>query len=216
MEPVMILQRPDANIRVSVREHDGPDALIYFGGNAEDVSMNLPNFVERFPNHALYLMHYRGYGGSEGEPSEAAIMEDAFALFDVVAKRHSRIAAAGRSLGTGVAVHLAAERPVSRLVLITPYDSMTYVAESALPYVPVKWLIKDKYESWQYAPAISVPTLILMAENDEVIPAESTQRLYRLFKEGVATLLVIPETRHNSIAYSNIYWHALTAFLNAE
>jgi pimeloyl-ACP methyl ester carboxylesterase len=198
-----------------VREHEGPNALLYFGGNAEDVSVNLPDFAERFPNHALYLMHYRGYGGSEGKPSETAIMEDAFALFDEVAQKHAQITVAGRSLGTGVAVRLAAKRPVSRVALVTPYDSIEYVAKRAFPYVPVRWLLKDKYESWRYAPQISAPTLILMADADEVIPAESTERLHALFREGVARLLVIPDTRHNSIAYSDTYQDALTAFVNA-
>ena len=214
--PLMVLQRPGAKVMVTMLENDRPDALIYFGGNAEDVSMNLPDFAERFPNHALYLMHYRGYGGSEGKPSEQAIMDDAFALYDEVAKRHGRIVVAGRSLGTGVAVHLAAKRPASRVLLITPYDSIEYVAGRAFPYVPVRWLLKDKYESWRYAPEVSAPTLILMAEHDEVIPAESTERLYALFPEGIATLQVIPDSRHNSISASENYQRALTAFVNSE
>ena len=214
--PLMVLQRSDAKVMVSMQENDKRDALVYFGGNAEDVSMNLPDFVARFPNHALYLMHYRGYGGSEGKPSEAAIMGDAFALYDEVAKKHGKITVVGRSLGTGVAVRVAAERPVSRVMLVTPYDSIEYVAGRAFPYVPVRWLLKDKYESWRYAPAVSAPTLILMADQDEVIPEVSTRRLHSLFPEGVATLLVVPETRHNSIAHSETYQKALTAFVNAQ
>jgi pimeloyl-ACP methyl ester carboxylesterase len=213
--PFIILQRPDARIQVTTHALEEPDALLYFGGNAEDVSVNLPDFARQFPHHALYLMHYRGYGDSDGKPMEDAIMADALALFDAVAEKHQRIAVAGRSLGTGVAVRLAAERPVSRAVLITPYDSIEYVASRAFPYMPVGWMLKDKYESWRYAPQVSAPTLILMAENDEVIPAESTERLHRLFHKGVSTMRVIPEARHNSISFAGAYENALTGFINA-
>ncbi len=213
--PSLFLQRPDAKIQVSIREHDGPKALIYFGGNAEDVSMNMPDFSQRFPDYALYLMHYRSYGASEGKPSEDAIMGDAFALYDEVAKKHSSIALAGRSLGSGVAVHLAAKRPVSKMVLITPFDSIEYVASRAFPYVPVHWMLKDKYESWAYAPDVTTPTMILMASDDEVVPAESTKNLYRLFPEGVATLVVVKDARHNTITHAESYDEAFTDFLNA-
>jgi pimeloyl-ACP methyl ester carboxylesterase len=213
--PEMILQRPDALIQVTIREYGGPDAIIYFGGNAEDVSFNLPDFTENFPHHALYLMHYRNYGSSEGKPSEKAIMEDAFALFDEVAKKHKNIVVVGRSLGTGVAVRLASQRPASRVVLITPYDSIERIAMQALPYIPVKWLLKDKYESFRYAKDISVPTLIFMASKDEVIPAKNTERLYHSFRKGVATLTVIPQTGHNTISYTQDYQKAFVAFLNA-
>ena len=211
---VMLLERPDAKIRISARELDTDRAILYFGGNAENVAYNLPDFKNRFPNHAIYLMHYRGYGGSEGKPSEKAIIEDAFALYDLVAKKHKNIAVVGRSLGTGVAVRLAAEREVSHVVLITPYDSILYIAQRAFPYVPVGWLLKDTYESWRHAPAITAPTLIIMAENDEVIPAVSTRRLYGFFKEGVARLLVIPGTRHNSVSFDMTFEHAFATFFD--
>ena len=211
--PLMILQRPDARIRVTVQEHEGADAIVYFGGNAEDVSTTLPEFEMHFPDRALYMMHYRGYGGSEGKPTEEAILGDAFALYDEVAKKHSRIVLVGRSLGTGVAVRIAAARPVSRMVLITPYDSIQYVAGRAFPYVPVKWLLKDKWESWRYAPEVSAPTLILMAGSDEVIPAESTERLYAAFPKGIATMKIVADARHNSIHHAQSYQYEFGQFL---
>ena len=88
-----------------------PDALLYFGGNAEDVSHNLPGLAAALPDHAIYLMHYRGYGGSAGQPSEAALVADAVALFDRVHAEHARIVVVGRSLGSGVAVQLASHAP---------------------------------------------------------------------------------------------------------
>ncbi|MFN9933568.1 MAG: hypothetical protein ACK55R_11475, partial [Cyanobacteriota bacterium] len=111
-------------ILVAHRPHPGPRALIYFGGNAEDVSITRGDLAALLPDTALYLLHYRGYGGSEGTPSEAAIRADAQVLHALVAQRHSAITVVGRSLGTGPAVHLAATQPIQRLVLLVPFDSL--------------------------------------------------------------------------------------------
>lgn len=205
--PATTLRLPmaDAELLVSVRPHEGPNALIYFGGNAEDVSLNLPEFAQAFPDHALYLLHYRGYGGSSGSPSEEAIQRDAVALFDRVHAAHSRTVVVGRSLGSGVAVRLASQRPAARLILITPYNSLQEVAARQFPVFPVRWLLKDKFESWKYASRITVPTLLIAAEHDEVIPRASSERLYRHFAPGVAALKVIPGKGHNSIAESPQY-----------
>jgi pimeloyl-ACP methyl ester carboxylesterase len=213
--PATILKLPgvDADVLVSVRPHDGPDALIYFGGNAEDVSWNLPVFSQAFPDHAIYLLHYRSYGGSSGVPSEEAIQRDAMALFDKVQADHSRIAVVGRSLGSGVAVRLASQRPASRLILITPYNSFEEIAASHFRYLPVKWLLRDKFESWRYAPRIAVPTLLIAAEHDEVIPRSSTERLFAHFAKGVASLQVIPGTGHNTISVSPLYLAMIRAAL---
>ncbi|HEX3527828.1 MAG TPA: alpha/beta fold hydrolase [Thermoanaerobaculia bacterium] len=211
-----ILKLPvaDANVLVSVRPHDGPKALIYFGGNAEDVSRNLPAFSQAFPDHSIYLLHYRGYGGSSGSPSEESIQRDAMALFDKVHAEHPQTAVVGRSLGSGVAVHLASQRPASRLILITPYDSLQEIAARHFPHMPVKWLLRDKFESWRYAPRVAVPTLLMAAEHDEVIPRSSTERLYACFAKGVASLQVIPGTGHNTISESPQYLEMIRAALS--
>ena len=194
-----------ATLHVSVRGHAGPKALIYFGGNAEDVSLSLPVFSSAFPDRALFLLHYRGYAGSSGKPSEEAIQSDALALFDRVHSEYSDIAVVGRSLGSGVAIRLAGNRPVSSLVLVTPYDSIQDLAARQFRYFPIRWLLTDKFESWRYAPAIRVPTLLLAAANDEVIPRSSTEKLYGAFARGVASLKFIPETGHNTISNSALY-----------
>jgi pimeloyl-ACP methyl ester carboxylesterase len=206
--PADTLILPSA-IRVTVRPHAGPKALLYFGGNAEDVSANLDSFARAIPDYAIYLLHYRGYGGSAGKPSEAALHADARALFDKVQAEHPQIAVVGRSLGSGVAVRLAAERPVSRLVLVTPYDSIAAIAAQQFPYFPVQWLLTDKFESTRHAPAIRVPTLILQAEHDEVIPGASTARLNAAFAAGVARLVIIRGTGHNTISDKAQYLDAM-------
>jgi pimeloyl-ACP methyl ester carboxylesterase len=209
----MILPVEGAQLCVSVRPHLGPKALIYFGGNAEDVSANLASFSTAFPDHAIYLLHYRGYGGSTGRSSEELLHADARALFDKVGSDHPDIALVGRSLGSGVAVRLASVRPAARLVLVTPYDSIEEIAAKQFPYFPVRWLLTDKFDSWRDAPAIRVPTLILQAENDEVIPAASTARLHAAFAQRVASLVVIRGVGHNDISNTPQYLERMRAAL---
>ncbi|CAI8765553.1 Hydrolase_4 domain-containing protein [Pseudomonas sp. IT-347P] len=196
----MTLAMPDAQVSVVTRERAGPRALIYFGGNAEDVSRNLPEFAEAFPDYAVYLLNYRGFGGSGGSPSEAAIAEDALALFDQVYASHPQVAVIGRSLGSGVAIRLASQRPVQQLILVTPYNGLGEIAARQYPWVPVQWMLKDRFESGKYAAHIRVPTLLLAASDDEVIPRASTQRLLENFPQGLAVLRVVPDSGHNSIS----------------
>ena len=205
----MTLAADGADVAVSMRHREGAKALIYFGGNAEDVSANLPSLPAAFPDHAVYLMNYRGYGGSSGTPSEHALHQDALLLFDSVHKEHPEVTVMGRSLGSGLAVRLATERPVSRLVLVTPFESLSGMAEAHFPYLPVRWLLMDKYESGRYAPKVTAPTLILAAERDEVVPRSSTAQLHARFAPGIATLEVIRGTGHNTISESPAYWNAL-------
>lgn len=210
---LLTLTLPDADLRVSVRPHDGPKALIYFGGNAEDVSLSLSAFAQAFPDRAVYLLHYRGYGGSSGKPTEENLHADALALFDKVRASHPDIAVVGRSLGSGVAVRLASRRPVARLALVTPYDSIAEIAAAQFPYFPVRWLLTDKFESWRHAPAIRVPTLLIAAGQDEVIPRASTERLLAGFGAGVASLMVMAGAGHNTVSSSADYWLALRGAL---
>ncbi len=204
-EAITTLNVADAALRISVRPHQGQDALIYFGGNAEEVSQSLNAFAAAFPDHAIYLMHYRGYGGSTGDPSEKLLHSDARALFDMVHAKHEHVVVIGRSLGSGVAIRLAATQPVTRLVLITPYDSMETVAKIQFPYFPIGLLLQDKFESWRYAPLIKAPTLIVAAANDEVIPPQSTMALFNGFSPGIARIKLIAGVGHNSISNSPDY-----------
>jgi uncharacterized protein len=194
-----------ARVCVSTRPKKSRRALIYFGGNAEDVSLNMPQFSSGFPDSAIYLLHYRGYGGSSGSPSEAALFADALALFDEVYAKHSDIDVVGRSLGSGIAVYVASQRPVTRLVLVTAYDSLQDLAARQFPYLPVRWLLLDKFESWRFAPHVSAPTLIIAADHDEIIPRASTELLRSRFKNGLASFAVLAGTSHNTISNSPEY-----------
>lgn len=203
--PSLTLAVPGAQLVVTHRPRPGAPALVYFGGNAEDVSASLPELEAAFAGHALYLLHYRGYGGSTGQPTQDALFADAAALFDHVHAQHPHITVVGRSLGTGVAVHLASQRPVQRLVLVTPYDSILGIASAQFPFFPVRWLLRDPFDSGRYAPAVTAPTLVLMAQHDEVIPEASTRLFYTRFAPGVATLQVADGVGHNAISQHSAY-----------
>jgi len=188
-------------------------AIIYFGGNAENVYWNVPAFREIFPDFSVYLVNYRGYGGSSGSPSEIALFEDAISVFDQLSSRHESISLIGRSLGTGVATYLASVRQVDKMVLVTPFDSIVSVAKRGYPIFPVSLFLKDKYDSFGRAASIKSATLVILAENDEIILRESSDRLISAFKSTDVLVEMIEDATHNSIGTSSLYWQLLDDFL---
>lgn len=201
----LMLDAGGVPVHVSAHAQQASDAVLYLGGNAEDVDASLPELAAAFPGRALYLMHYRGYGASGGKPSERALVADALLLFDRLRGSHRNITVVGRSLGSGIAVQVAAQRPVERLVLVTPYNSVAEIAALHFPYVPVAWLLRDQYESWRYASRVQAPTMLIAAEQDEVIPRASTESLLTHFKPGVAVLQVVKGAGHNTIGLQGQY-----------
>ncbi|MBC8329878.1 MAG: hypothetical protein ISR76_02730 [Planctomycetes bacterium] len=192
---------------------DRPRAALYFGGNAEAVEHNLELFQAALPGRAVYLMPYRGYAGNPGRPSERGILEDALAAYDQLAARHRSVAVIGRSLGSSVAVQLAAQRPVERLVLVTPFDSILRLAQRQFPVFPLSLLLRDKFESWRPAPRITAPTLVLIAGRDGVVPAWSSQRLLQALGPAGPEVVEIPDAGHNDIQAYPVFSSAIAAFL---
>jgi pimeloyl-ACP methyl ester carboxylesterase len=207
---LMTLSVGAAQVHVSTYPHAGPAALIYFGGNAEDVSQDVPDLVNAFPNTAIYALHYPGYGGSSGTPTQQAIFADSLALFDRVKADHPNATVVGRSLGSGVAVWIASQRPISRLVLVTPFDSLGDAAAPQYRFLPVRWLLRDRFESWRYAPEVTAPTRIIVAGDDELVPRSSSDRLRTRFREGLVSYVVVPGFGHNTIQDSPGYWTLLS------
>ncbi len=207
--PTITLDGGEARVLVSTNHVESDRAVLYFGGNAEDVSQAVGLLSQAFPDAAIYAMHYRGYGGSTGTPSEPALVSDAMALFDQVARQHPRVSIVGRSLGSGIAVQVAAAKPVERLVLVTPYNSMLELAGERFKWLPTRFLLQDKYESWRYVSRLHVPTTIITARHDRVIPAASSQRLADAFPSGVVKMVQIADADHNSVSRSPQYLAAL-------
>ena len=188
---------------------------IYFGGNAEEVSYMAAS-AGRLPGWSLLAVNYRGYGGNAGNPSERALFADALALYDWAAGRPeidpTRIAAIGRSLGSGVAVYLAAERPLARLVLVTPYDSLRAVAQRHYPYLPVSFLLKHRFDSIGRAQRISTPLLVLAAQRDSIVPPAHARALFAQWR-GPKTWREFAGAGHNDLDADPEYWKAIAAFL---
>lgn len=202
-----------AQIKVWVVGSPSAEALIYFGGNAEDVHRNAADVRSTLPGHTVYLVNYRGYGGSSGEPGEQALFADALAVFDHVAARHERVAVMGRSLGSGVATYLASERTVERLILVTPYDSVLAIAQRAYPFFPVGLMLRDRFDSVAYAAQVTSPVLALTAANDDMIPAANSQRLVAAFRPGQVEQVVVERAGHHDISAWPRYWEAIATFL---
>lgn len=208
------LQRGDVELRGWVVNPSAPAPILYFGGNAERVEANREDFARWFPHRSAYLLAYRGYGASGGEPGQEALTSDALALYDHVAARHpgEPVSVIGRSLGSGVAAHVAAHREVDRLVLVTPFDSLAAVAQGHYPWLPVRWLMTERYDSMEALARHGGPVLVLAAGRDVVVPPERTQALV----EGLTVtpeVIDFPAADHNDIHLQPGYGEALSRFL---
>lgn len=188
-------------------------ALLYFGGNAEDVSANIPDFDAAFPERAVYLVNYRGYGGSTGRPAEAALISDAEAIYDSLRVHHEPIAVIGRSLGSAVAVALATRRPVERLVLVTPFDSIANVAADHYRWLPVRSLVRDRYDSLQRIGDVHSPTLVVVAERDEVVFRARSDALIAAIPAPLRHTLLVAGATHNDVSFYPDYYQSLRGFL---
>jgi pimeloyl-ACP methyl ester carboxylesterase len=202
-----------ALIKVWEVSRPGPYAIVYFGGNADDVAGHIGSFAHAFPNRSLYFVNYRGYGGSTGTPTQAALFADALVVFDAVHKGHERIAVIGRSLGSGVAAYLATQRPVERLVLVTPYDSIERVAQGHYRWFPIFLLLRDRFDSLSRVSKISAPTLVLIAEFDEVIPRARADALVAAFPPAQVQVRLIAGATHNLEDETQNYLDAIRVFL---
>jgi dipeptidyl aminopeptidase/acylaminoacyl peptidase len=198
----------------------GPQpAVLYFGGRSEEVSWVARDAGKLFPGMTVLAMNYRGYGDSQGDPAENHMIEDGCTLFDWLAGRGhvdpQRIAIVGRSLGSGVAVQVAKERPAHSVVLITPYDSILAIAKRRFRAIPIEYMLRHRFESVKYAPALTAPTYVLRAEVDDVIPHSHTDEL-------VAKLVqlkgddVVPGSNHLNIPYLEATQSRIANFLGTQ
>jgi pimeloyl-ACP methyl ester carboxylesterase len=190
----------------------GAPLVMYFGGNAEDVSWMLGETDALSPAGWL-LVDYRGYGSSEGSPSEDALAADALLWYDRFAPQAKQIIALGRSLGSGVAVRLAAERKVDALILVTPFDSMVEVGKRHYPYLPVSLLLRHRFDSISRAPKITAALLCIVAMRDSIIPAEHAKLLYDAWG-GPKRWLPLEEAGHNTVDAHPNYWRSIQQFLS--
>lgn len=195
---------------------DCADAIIYFGGNAEALPPMRERLDALFPDHALYLVAYRGYGASDGAPSEIEIAGDARAVYETVRAAHPEgaVTIVGRSLGAGVAARLASERFVDRLVLVTPFDRLSTVAQSHLPWIPARLLLRERYEAAVAVADLQAPVLVAVAGRDSVVPNASTRALIRAFP-AAPRVVELPEATHFDIVDAPEFNRALRSFVRS-
>jgi pimeloyl-ACP methyl ester carboxylesterase len=194
----------------------GEPLVLYFGGNAEEVSWMLEEGRRRLPGAGWLLVDYRGYGASGGSPSERALVADALRWYDHVSQlsRAHRIFVFGRSLGSGVAVQVAAARPVAGVIAIAPYDSLSAVGQHHYPFLPVGMLLRHRFDSVALAPRLKVPLLCLVAERDQVIPAVHSRRLYEAWA-GEKRWVELRGAGHNSTDSAPQFWDNIREFIKA-
>ena len=194
----------------------GVPLVLYFGGNAEEVSWMIEEARAQAAGVSWLLLDYRGYGQSGGAPSEKALVADALMLYDHAATLPGvdprRIYAFGRSLGSGVAVALAAQRPLAGVILVSPFDSLAAVAKRYYWYLPVDWMLKHRFDSIARAPQLRSPLLCLVAERDEIIPPVHAERLYDAWG-GAKRKVLLAGANHNSTDGAPQFWPAIRAFL---
>jgi pimeloyl-ACP methyl ester carboxylesterase len=190
-------------------------ALVYYGGNSEALDWLVPELGSRFPDHTSYLVAYRGFGASDGVPTQEALTYDALAVLDHAAARHpaTSVDVVGRSLGSGVAMQVAVRRQVDRLVLVTPFDSVLGVAAAHLPWLPVRHLLTDQWDSAAVAPRLRSRVLVLRAGRDAVIPTRLTDRLLAVLPSE-PQVVDMPTSQHNDLHEDPAYWPAIEEFLS--
>lgn len=189
-------------------------AVLYFGGNAESVEAQREVFARWLPGANTYLLPYRGYGPNGGTPDEESLYADALSLYDHVHREQpdAMIDVIGRSLGGGVASYLAGQRPVSRLVLVTPFDSLAGIARAHYRWLPVDALLRDRYDSTAHLAGHTGAVLVVRAGRDEIVPAASTDRLIAALPES-AHVVTVTGAGHNTLDRFPEYRQAVVAFL---
>ncbi len=213
-----VFLKSDDGVRLQAWHAQAPESallVLYFGGNAEETSWMLDE-LHNAPAVSWLIVSYRGYGLSEGSPGEAALVSDALQWFDyamsLARADAKRIHVFGRSLGSGVAVALAARRPVAGVILATPYDSLAAVAKRYYWYLPVDLLLKHRFDSIALAPGLRQPLLCLIAGRDEVIPPVHAERLFEAWG-GPKRKLLLQEAGHNTSDNHPLFWPAIREFL---
>jgi uncharacterized protein len=181
----------------------GAPVVAYFHGNGGHIGYRTDRMM-RFAGQGLgvLLLEYRGYGGNPGTPTEAGLYADAKAALDFLARQGipaNRLVLYGESLGSGVAVHMAAEREIGALILEAPFTRVADAASYHYPYVPVSLLLRDRFDSISAIGNVGAPILILHGERDRVVPARFGHALFAAApepKEGWFS----PEAGHEDLA----------------
>jgi len=200
----------------------GNGTWLWFHGNGGNIGHRVTELA--LLHHRLgvnmLIFDYQGYGRSQGRPSEGATYQDARAALAYLQQHHSYnkgpFVYYGHSLGTAVAVDLAVEHPPAGLILVSPFTSVSDMARLAFPWLPVPWLMKDRYNTLDRIPKVHCPLLILHGAQDELVPVSHGEELFEAAAEP-KSFQVLPQAGHNDTfqAGGESYWSAIEGFLAA-
>ena len=197
----------------------GNTTWIWFHGNGGNIGHRVDELA--MLHHRLgvnlFIFDYQGYGRSQGEPKEQGTYQDARAALEYVSNRPDidagKIVYFGRSLGAAVAVELAMDKPPARLILVSPFSSVSDMARVGFPYLPLGWLLKDRYDSMSRIRRIQTPLLIIHGAKDEMVPVDQGRALFEAANEP-KTFRLLPVAGHNDTHINGGpgYWDALEEF----
>lgn len=214
----VVLQAPDGARVIAwwTRAKPGQPTLLYFHGNGGSLALRAER-IRRYQmlGRGVFMMSYRGYSGSSGSPSEAANVADALMAFrwlTAAGVKSEDIILYGESLGSGVAVQVAAAAPVGGMILDAPYTSAVEIGAKAYPFLPVRWLMRDRYDSLSRMPQITAPLLIVHGERDGVIPIAYGRRVFAAAAEPKA-FVSFPEAGHDD-HYLHGSYQAINAWID--
>ena len=208
-----VLDTGEVRIKVWILNPGKEKALIYFGGNAENVAYNIDDFRTLFFDRTVYLVNYRAYGGSSGSPHEEGFYRDALFAYDHFKKEHTALSVMGRSIGGAVATYLASKRDVEKLILVTPFDSAVSVAKKLYWFFPMDLILREQLDSVAKADKIRADTLIIAAENDRIIPYAHTHNLAQAFSQTEVELVTLSDRGHNTVHLHPDYRKTIAAFM---
>lgn len=175
--------------------------VLYFHGNGGALRYRVKRFRALIADGTgLLALSYRGYGGSSGRPSQAGFMADADALYGFAVARYApeRLVLWGKSIGAGIAVPLAASKPVGKLILEAPFTSAADVGARAYPIFPVRLLMKDQFRSHEHIGAVRAPVLMLHGERDDIVPIVLGEQLFAAIA-APKRFARFPEGGHNDL-----------------
>lgn len=179
----------------------GHAVVMHFPGNGDYLAGLVDRFRDITSNGTgLVALSYRGYAGSSGRPSEQGLLRDAAAAYAFAAARYQpdRIVVWGFSLGSGVAIALAAVQPVGKLILEAPYTSITDIAAAVIPIMPLRWVMRDQFRSDERIARVTAPLLIMHGARDATIPISFGERLFALAHEP-KQFVRFPDGGHNDL-----------------
>jgi len=186
--------------------------IVYFHGNAGNIG-NRAFIVKPFLDEGfgVLLLTYRGYSGNPGSPSEKGLYMDARAAMEFV--QGQNLVLHGTSIGAAVAIQMATEYPIKALVLQSPFSSLSDVGQYHYPFLPIRWLAKDRYDSINKVNEIRAPVFILYGLEDQIIPPHLTEKLYEALPEP-KEIHPVPKRGHNDLFKPDLVIHFIQQLPN--